>query len=62
MDIIPKTQMQWFGFFLWLALTLAVEYWLGRTQKTRAGSMIELVLLISITLYLFFVTKIQRRD
>lgn len=37
--------------FLWL-IHLILEYWLGKTQRTKAGSVVEVVIMALVTVVL----------
>lgn len=43
MDYVPHTKFQWVGFLLWFFFTSSVEYFLGKTDKVKASSILELV-------------------
>lgn len=43
--MIPQNKHQWLGFALWVLGHSLVEFWLGRTQKTQASSVIDFVLM-----------------
>lgn len=46
MDFVPQTKTQWAGFAAFFLAQCVLEYWLGKTNKTRASSLVEVVFLI----------------
>ncbi len=41
MPFIPQSQDQWIGFGVVLISNALIEYWLGKTDKTKSGSILE---------------------
>lgn len=41
---------------------LLLEYWLGKTERTKANSTLELILLAAIALGTVFLTLMKRKD
>lgn len=44
---IPQTKGQWIVFGVFTVHNLLTEYWLGRTDKVKAGSQLELFINIA---------------
>jgi hypothetical protein len=40
-----------------IAVILGVEYWLGKTKKVKAGSLLEIVFMLSLTLFVYIKEK-----
>ena len=41
----PQDRWQWVGFLTWFVLTSTVEYFIGKSNKTQASSIIEIMIL-----------------
>lgn len=51
------SHMQWAGFGLWL-VHAAVDFWLGRTNKVKSNSLLELILVgIAIVFTLVYIRR-----
>ena len=45
MECAPQTKSQWIGFAAFWAVHLLSDFWLGKTKKTEANSIAELLVI-----------------
>lgn len=60
MDFLPNNKYQLIGFVCFLVCQLITEFWLGRTSKTKASSILEALMLLTMTIASLF--KREKKD
>ena len=56
LELAAQNKCGLMGFALWVVYAL-LEYWLGKTEKIRPASVIELLIAIFVMTLMFFLTK-----
>jgi predicted tellurium resistance membrane protein TerC len=57
----PQNEKQWIAFVIWVGCQLAIEHWLGKTQKTQASSIVELVMMLATLVFTLILTR-RKKD